>query len=177
MKIIQYIIFTTILFGFTLAISEVKIGYVDSNEIMKNIEEFRQAQIDLEKEGRKLEAEGIKLVNKLDSLRQEYDRQRLLMSDTRRKEKEKKMALMEQSIQQFQLDKFGPEGEIYRLQAEKMKPITNRINSAINIVGKEQGYDIILDALSGAIVYALPQHDLTESVIEELTKSSGSSTD
>ena len=58
-----------------------------------------------------------------------------------------------------------------------MKPITNRINSAINIVGKEQGYDIILDALSGAIVYALPQHDLTESVIEELTKSSGSSTD
>ena len=80
-------------------------------------------------------------------------------------------------MQQFQLDKFGPEGEIYRLQAEKMKPITNRINAAINIVGKEQGYDIILDALSGAIVYALPQHDLTESVIEELTKSSGSSTD
>ncbi|MEE2858859.1 MAG: OmpH family outer membrane protein, partial [Candidatus Neomarinimicrobiota bacterium] len=67
-----------------------------------------------------------------------------------------------------------PEGEIYRLQVEKMKPITNKINAAINIVGKEQGYDIILDALSGAIVYALPQHDLTESVLEELSKTTES---
>ena len=163
------------LWGFTFA--ELKIGYIDSNEIMKNIEEVRQAQIDLEKEGRKLEAKGMKLVNKLDSLKQDYDRQRLLMSEIRRKEKEKEMTLMEQSIQQFQLEKFGPEGEIYRLQVEKMKPITNKINAAINIVGKEQGYDIILDALSGAIVYALPQHDLTESVIEELTKTTGSETD
>ena len=113
----------------------------------------------------------MKLVNKLDSLKQDYDRQRLLMSEIRRKEKEQEMTQMEQSIQQFQLEKFGPEGEIYRLQVEKMKPITNKINNAINIVGKEQGYDIILYALSGAIVYALPQYDLTEAVLEELSKS------
>ena len=177
MKMFQNLVLPIILFNYALALSDVKIGYVDSNEIMKNIEEVRQAQIDLEKEGRKLEAKGMKLVNKLDSLKQDYDRQRLLMSEIRRKEKEKEMTLMEQSIQQFQLEKFGPEGEIYRLQIEKMKPITNKINAAINIVGKEQGYDIILDALSGAIVYALPQHDLTESVIEELTKTTGSETD
>ena len=169
MKIKYYLILSIIFLGF--ALSEVKIGYVDSNEIMKNLEEVRQAQIDLEKEGRKLEAEGMKLVSKLDSLQQDYERQRLLMSDIRRKEKEQEMVQMEQSIQQFQLEKFGPEGEIYRLQVDKMKPITNKINNAINIVGKEQGYDIILDALSGAIVYALPQHDLTEAVLEELSKS------
>ena len=169
MKIKYYLILAIIFSGF--ALSEVKIGYVDSNEIMKNLEEVRQAQIDLEKEGRKLETEGMKLVSKLDSLKQDYERQRLLMSDVRRKEKEQEMVQMEQSIQQFQLEKFGPEGEIYRLQVDKMKPITTKINNAINIVGKEQGYDIILDALSGAIVYALPQHDLTEAVLEELSKS------
>ena len=174
MKLLQNLILTTIFYVYAFALSEVKIGYVDSNEIMKNLEEVRQAQIDLEKEGRKLEAEGMKLVSKLDSLQQDYERQRLLMSEVRRKEKEKEMTIMEQSIQQFQLEKFGPEGEIYRLQVEKMKPITNKINAAINIVGKEQGYDIILDALSGAIVYALPQHDLTESVLEELSKTTES---
>ena len=175
MKIINYFILTSILFSF--AVGEIKIGYVDSNEIMKNFEEVRQAQIDLEKEGRKLEAEGIKLVSKLDSLKQDYERQRLLMSEVRRKEKEQEMALLEKSIQQFQLDKFGPEGELYLLQDQMMKPITTKINAAIDIVGKEQGYDIIMDALSGAIVYALPQYDLTEAVIEELSKSTGSITD
>ena len=67
MKLIQYFILLTKISSY--AFSEVKIGYVDSNEIMKSFEEVRQAQIDLEKEGRKLEAEGIKLVNKLDSLK------------------------------------------------------------------------------------------------------------
>ena len=34
----------------SLAYSEIKIGYVDSNEIMNNFEEVRQVQVDLEKE-------------------------------------------------------------------------------------------------------------------------------
>ena len=88
MKLLQNLILTTIFYVYAFALSEVKIGYVDSNEIMKNLEEVRQAQIDLEKEGRKLEAEGMKLVSKLDSLQQDYERQRLLMSEVRRKEKE-----------------------------------------------------------------------------------------
>ena len=71
MKIMRHLILTTVFFGYIFALSEVKIGYVDSNEIMKNLEEVRQAQIDLEKEGRKLEAEGMKLVGKLDSLQQD----------------------------------------------------------------------------------------------------------
>ncbi len=70
MKLMQHLIITAIFSGFLF--SEVKIGYVDSNEIMKNLEEVRQAQIDLEKEGRKLETEGMKLVSKLDSLQQDY---------------------------------------------------------------------------------------------------------
>jgi len=175
MKIIKLLILSSILFSF--AISNYKIGYVDSNEIMKNVEEVRQAEIDLEKEGRRLEAEGIKLVNRLDSLKQEFERQRLLMSDTRKTEKENELKQMELSIQKFQMEKFGPEGEIYKLQAQMMKPISDKIQVAIDIVGKEQGYDIILDALSGAIVYALPQHNLTEAVIEELNKVSGSITE
>ena len=92
-------------------------------------------------------------------------------------EKENELRQMELSIQKFQMEKFGPEGEIYKLQAQMMKPISDKIQVAIDIVGKEQGYDIILDALSGAIVYALPQHNLTEAVIEELNKVSGSITE
>ena len=170
-------LFIVSLVFFSVAISNYKIGYVDSNEIMKNVEEVRQAEIDLEKEGRRLEAEGIKLVNRLDSLKQEFERQRLLMSETRKAEKENELMQMEQSIQKFQMEKFGPEGEIYRLQAQMMKPISEKIQVAIDIVGKEQGYDIILDALSGAIVYALPQHNLTEAVIKELNKATGSVTE
>ena len=175
MKITKYTILTLALAS--LAFADVKIGYVDSNEIMNNFDEVRQVQADLEKEQRRLESEFNKLVFGLDSLKQDYDRQRLLMSDTRRNEKENEIANKEKSVQKFQLDKFGPEGEIYRIQNELLKPVLAKIDAAIQKVGSERGYDFILDAMSGALLYALDSHNLTEDVMDELAKATGSVTE
>ena len=175
MKITKYTILTLALASFALA--DIKIGYVDSNEIMNNFDEVRQVQADLEKEQRRLESEFNELVFGLDSLKQNYDRQRLLMSDTRRNEKENEIANKEKSVQKFQLDKFGPEGEIYRIQNELLKPVLAKIDAAIQKVGSERGYDFILDAMSGALLYALDSHNLTEDVMDELAKATGSVTE
>jgi outer membrane protein len=155
----------------TFVFADVKIGYIDSNEIMTKFEEVRQVQVSLEKEQRKLQAEMENLIQQLDSLKQEYDRQRLLMSDSRRQEKEQELMRSEQKIQKFQMDKFGPEGEIYRKQNQLLKPVLAKVDEAIQAVGKRQQYDYIMDAVGGAIVYALDSNNLTEDVIEELRKS------
>ena len=69
------------------------------------------------------------------------------------------------------MEKFGPNGgEIYRIQNQLLQPILSKIDAAIQKIGKEKGYDYIMDAVSGALVYALPPHDLTDQVIEELRK-------
>ena len=175
MKVIKYIILTLTLAS--IALANIKIEYVDSNEIMNNFDEVRQVQADLEKEQRRLESEFNELVYSLDSLKQDFDRQRLLMSDTRRNEKENEIVNKEKSVQKFQLDKFGPEGEIYRVQNQLLKPVLAKIDAAIQKVGSERGYDFILDAMSGALLYALDSHNLTEDVMDELAKATGSVTE
>ena len=175
MKITNYFILLSVLLSFSAA--EIKIGYVDSNEIMSNFEEVRQVQVDLEKEQRRLESEFNSLVAQLDSLQQDYERQRLLMSETRRQEKENEIINMKKSAEEYQLKKFGPEGEIYRKQNELLKPVLKKIDEAIQKVGSEQGYDFILDAMSGALLYALDSHNLTEDVMDELSKATGSITE
>ena len=175
MKVTKYIILTLALAS--IALADVKIGYVDSNEIMNNFDEVRQVQADLEKEQRRLESGVNELVYSLDSLKQDFDRQRLLMSDSRRNEKENEIVNKEKSVQKFQLDKFGPEGEIYRVQNQLLKPVLAKIDAAIQKVGSERGYDFILDAMSGALLYALDSHNLTEDVMDELAKATGSVTD
>ena len=175
MKKTKYFILTWVLVSFGLA--EIKIGYVDSNEIMSNFEEVRQVQVDLEKEQRRLESEFNSLVAQLDSLQQDYERQRLLMSETRRQEKENEIINMKKTAEEFQLKKFGPEGEIYKKQNELLKPVLKKIDDAIQKVGGEQGYDFILDAMSGALLYALDSHNPTEDVMEELSKATGSVTE
>ena len=137
MKKTKYFILTVVLVSFVLA--EIKIGYVDSNEIMNNFEEVRQVQVNLEKEQRRLEGDFNNLVSRLDSLKQDYERQRLLMSETRRNEKENEITHMEQSIQKFQLDKFGQEGEIYKKQNQLLKPVLGKIDAAIQQVGSDRG--------------------------------------
>ena len=168
--IIFFLSFGSILFA------ELKIGYIDSNAIMGSFEEVKQVQVDLEKEQRRLENELNNLMTRLDSLNQDYERQRLLMSETRRKEKENDLRKLEENIQKFQMEKFGPEGEIYRKQNQLLKPVLAKIDEAIKMVGSEQGYDFILDAMSGALLYALDSHNLTEDVLEQLGKITNSGT-
>ena len=175
MKTMKYLILSSVLLNCVIA--EIKIGYVDSNEIMSNFEEVRQVQVDLEKEQRRLEGDLNNLISRLDSLKQDYQRQRLLMSESRRNEKENEITNMEKSVQKFQLDKFGPEGEIYKKQNQLLKPVLGKIDAAIQQVGSDRGYDFILDAMSGALLYALDSHNLTEAVMDELSKATGSITE
>ena len=175
MKKTKYFILTLFIVSFVLA--EIKKGYVDSKEIMNNFEEVRQVQVNLEKEQRRLEGDFNNLVSRIESLKQDYERQRLLMSETRRNEKENEITNMEKSIQKFQLDKFGPEGDIYKKQNQLLKPVLGKIDAAIQQVGSDRGYDYILDAMSGALLYALDSHNLTEAVMDELSKATGSITE
>ena len=154
--------------------NNMKIGYIDSNKIMSELEEVREVQVQLEKEQRRMESEMEAMLARRDSMINAYNLQKILLVDeNKRAEKEAEIQNLEQRIQQFQMDKFGPNnGEIYRISNQLFAPVQAKIQAAIDKVGKERGYDYIIDALSGALVYALPQHDFTDDVIEELRKTS-----
>jgi len=154
----------------TVSFAEIKIGYVNSNRIMAELEPVRDIQIELEKEQRKLEIEFNRILENIDSLRQDYERQRLLMSDERRQNREQEIMNLERTAQEFQMKKFGPDGDITRMQNQKLQPVLEKVQSAIDIIAKERGFDYILDAMTGSILYALPQYDLTEDVLKELKK-------
>ncbi|MCH8327691.1 MAG: OmpH family outer membrane protein [Candidatus Marinimicrobia bacterium] len=150
--------------------AQVKMGYIDSNRILQEFSEVRDAQAKLEKETRRLQAEYNVFVSRLDSLQRDFEKQRLLLSNEMMRTKEAEMQGLLQTTQQFQQQKFGPEGDLYRYQAQLMAPILDKVDAAVKQIGAEKTYDFILDAAGGAIVYALPAHDLTVDVINHLRR-------
>ena len=150
---------------------QLKIGYIDSNRIMQEFEDVRDAQAQLEKETRRLQVEYNAYVERLDSLNRGFERQRLLLSNEKIREKETQIQQLFQQTQQYQQSKFGPEGELYRYQAQLMAPVLDKVDVAVKKIGAERSYDFIVDAAGGALVYALPAHDLTADVIAELRRS------
>lgn len=148
-----------------------KIGYVNSDRILAEFDEAKEAQRKLDVEAKKLEDEYRGLLNKLDSLSRDFERQKMIMSESRRLTKENEITQLQQSIQRYQVEKMGPEGEIYKKQAELVGPVLEKIKAVIEKVGKENKYDYIFDTVAGNILYAEPVHDLTDKVLYELKRS------
>jgi len=153
-----------------VAQAQIKIAYVNSDRILSEFDEAREAQSKLDIEAKKLEDQYRGMLAKLDSLQKDYERQKMMMSETRRKTKETEIAQLQDSIQKFQVEKLGPEGEIYKKQAELVTPILEKVKTVIAKVGKDDKYDYIFDTVAGNILYAEPAHDVTDKVIYELKR-------
>ena len=167
MKKIIILIITILI---SVSFSDTKIGYIDSQIIMSEYEDVRQVQVELEKEQKRLQAVYEKKIISLDSLKTAYQTGSIILSEQKKIQMENNIRQKEQEIQQWQLEYFGPEGELYKLQNQLLSPILNTIDSIIRKIGEERSYDYIFDAVQGSIVYALDSHNLTQDVLEELKK-------
>ena len=161
-----------ILIVLSFCFTETNIGWVDSQYIFNQLEETREAQVQIEKKQRSLESELMTMVGKRDSLYKDYQTKAPLMGPEMQKNKESEIVAFEKEIEMFQMQKMGPEGELYTYYAQLIAPIEKKILAAIEKVGNAKGYDYILDSSRGGIVHALDSHKLDEYVLEELRKGS-----
>ena len=156
-------LFPMIMFG------QMKIGYVQSDRIRAEYEEFKEAEAQLQMDYMKVQEEYQVLLVELDSLQQAYEAQKLMSSPDWRTEKENEIAAKQQYLQQFQNNKVGPEGELYQKQAQMEYNLLSKVKTAVDDVAISKGYDFIFDG-SVALLYGKPTHDLTDDVLFELNK-------
>jgi outer membrane protein len=149
---------------------QMKIGYVDSQKILAAY----PAAADVQK---KIESENAAWAEELRKMNEEYrtseqvlDQQSLLLSDAKKKEKEQELKALYVKIQDYQKQKWGEGGEIFKRQEDLLKPVYDKINSVIQRVGEAEEYDYILDTVQGQVLFAKSKYDLTDLVVKELEK-------
>lgn len=148
---------------------QLKIGYVDSDTIMKKLPDAQDSQKKLDAIIKEWQDEISKMERDHKAKYDDYDKRRLILSEQRRVEIEKELITLEDQISKFRQDKFGVKGELFQKQEELMKPIQNRIFNAIQQIAKEKEFDFIFDR-SGDIIflYAKEEYDVTTLVLEKL---------
>ena len=160
-----------LMMAMTALFAEQKIGFIYSEKIMAEYEEAVDAMKKLEVEAQELQKIYREMQTDYQSLVQEYEKRKLVSSDAWKRQKQKEIQDKERQLQEFQQEKYGQNGEIYQKEAEYLNPILEKINDILKVVGEEKGYDYIIDASKGTIVYANETHDITEMVLQELKKS------
>ena len=161
--LISVVFFPMILFG------QLKVGYVASDRIRMEYEEFKESESQLQLDFQKIQFEYQEMLKELDSLKQAFETQRLMSSPEWRREKEQNIKDKETAIQNFQAKKVGPEGDLVKKQSQMEYELLSKVKKAVDNVAIEKGYDFIFDG-SISLLYGKPTHDLTDDVLHELRK-------
>ena len=164
------IIFITLTVSFLFSQGQ-KIGYVNIEYIYAQNEDARLAYADFEKEGKRLQVELENKAMTLDSLMRDYTKLEIMWTEDMKVEKRKEIENLQIEVETFQSKYFAqPNGEIYMMLQQRMAPINELIQSAIDKVAAEKAYDFVLDISQGIILYKLDSYDLTQLVVDELNK-------
>ena len=166
-KNLRYILFYVTFFcALSTSSAQLKIGYIQSERIRTEYEDFTDAESQLQMEYQKVQAEYERMVLQLDSLSKDYEVKRLMALDKGESIKQQ-IIQMERSIQSFQAEKVGPQGELMKKSAQMEYEILGKVREAVRKVAIDKGFDYIIDAQMG-LLYVKPQYDMTDDVLHEL---------
>ncbi len=146
---------------------DVKIGYVDTERIARDYTGFQEAQSAFERDIQAWQQQAKELETEIITLGQEYESQKLMLSEERRRERESEIQQKEQEYYTFAKQ---IEQSAYQRNIELMQPIIEDISKILEKIGSEENFTIIFDSVAGNVLYAKENIDLTDRVIKELNK-------
>jgi outer membrane protein len=162
--IISILIFTS-----SISFAQLKIGYIDSDAIMDNLPDVQDARQKLDALIQEWQTELNKMENEWKTKYDDYEKRKLIMTDQTRAETEAALVQLETQIAQFREKKFGTSGELFQKQDELMKPVQNKIFTALKELAEEEDYDYVFDRSGDImILFAKEQYDLTSKVLDKL---------
>ncbi len=163
--LVSAFIFLSSLTGF----AQQKIGWVDTQVIMKKLPAAVEAQNKLDNLVAQWQSEINKLQTDFNQAANDYQRRRLILPEQARVQEEQKLSDMQKKIVDLRNQRFGPNGDLTQQQNAIMRPVQEKILQAIQEVAKEDKYDYVFDK-SGQILlmYSNPKYDVTQQVLDKL---------
>lgn len=146
-----------------------RIAYVDSEFLLDQITEYRTAQSNLDRLAQQWQGELDQLQREVDDLARDFEARELLFTDEERDRKRQEIVAKEQELESRRIQRFGPEGELFREQQRQMRPIQERVLEAIDQVARDEDYDYVFDKSGDFLfLYAKTDHDISDLVLDEL---------
>lgn len=143
------------------ALAEVKIGFVNSDRLMRDAAPAVKAQKKLEKEFEKREQELQKTAKQLQDMQTSLEKNSVTMAESERKNKEREFNDLNRDFQRRQRE-FRE--DLNQRRNEELASVIERANKAIKQIAEQDKYDVIFQDA----VYANPRIDITDKVIKAL---------
>ncbi len=150
-----------------LAASAQKYACVNTEYILSKIPDYNKAQNQLNKLSEQWQKEVESKFQEIDKLYKSYQQEAYLLPDNLKRKREDEIIAKEREVKELQNKYFGPGGDLDKKRAELMKPIQDRVYSAIERIANEKRYDFILDKSGSAtLLYVNAKYDVSDLVLD-----------
>jgi outer membrane protein len=140
---------------------ELRIGYVNSDRVLRDAVPAKAAQAKLETEFSKREKELAEFANRLKAAGDKLDKDAPTLAETERNRRQRD--LVEQD-REFQRKRREFQEDLSQRKNEELASVVERANKVIKQIFETEKYDLILQEA----VFAGPKIDITDKVIKAL---------
>ncbi|HPE40251.1 MAG TPA: OmpH family outer membrane protein [Bacteroidales bacterium] len=163
------ILFAFVMILLSLPVFSQKYAYIDSEYILSNIPEYKEAQAELDRIAALWQKEIESKFKTIDSMYKSFQVKVITLPQDQKKNYEDQIISVEQEAKNLQKKRFGKDGDLFKKREELVKPVQDRVFTAIEEYAKEKGYAFVFD-VSGSmtIVYADDKFDINDAILEKL---------
>lgn len=151
-----------------------KYACVNIEYVMANVPDYAQAQSRLNKYVAEWKQEIEAKSAEIDNLRASFTQEAYLLPENLKRHRETEIKNKEIALKELQRQRFGAGGDLDKKRAELIKPVHDRIYSAIERIAREKNYAFVLDKSGSAtVVYVAAKYDISDQVLEMLGVKAG----
>lgn len=155
-----------LMFPFPAAAADIaKIGVVDVQKILLTSSVGKLAKASMNKKAREMEANLNAQKEEIDKLKEELEREALVMSQEKREEREREIRIKINDIKSL---KNRYEEELKAIEGKVVRRIQKDVDVIVQEMGKSEGYLLIIS--NPVVMYAPAAIDLTDELIERYNK-------
>ncbi|MBR1516706.1 MAG: OmpH family outer membrane protein [Bacteroidales bacterium] len=146
-----------------------KVAVVNTDYILRSLPDYKQAQQRLDKHVAEWQREIEGKLQELETLRQSFQQESYLLPDNLKNRRAQEIKTRDQEVRDLQRKHFAADGDLDKKRAELLKPIQDRVYTAIERTSREKGYSLVLDKSGPAtVLFASEKIDITNDVLEIL---------
>ena len=101
--------------------------------------------------------------------KENFAREEVLLPAEERQKRKEDIEKLETEAMEMQKMRFGVNGDYFQKRQELIKPIQDRVFTAMKKVAKREGYAFVFDkANQSNLLYAEKEFDISDEVLEEM---------
>mgnify|MGYP001212274887 FL=1 len=148
-----------------------RIGFVNMDYILSNMEDYKLANQQLEEKISKWKTEIEKSKVKINILKDSLEIERPLLTFDIIEDRESEIEFEEKQLNDYQIKRFGADGDWVVQELILIKPIQDQVLKVVQTISEQKKFDKIFDESADAIMfYSEKKYDISDLVLKSIQK-------